>query len=292
MSNERLNFYYDPVRDGYNTDLWKTLGGAPASTGTALRLNAASTIGYADIFKGEQTMAVKVPSNPNAFLTGGAGATAVIATWNAVSDGEFSITIDGVARDIIGLDFSLAGDMDAVAAIIQAGIRAVTLASEICVWDTDHFVIIAVSAITVTSAVAGGTGTDISGAGATAFMDSDVGNGVVTDAADREFGLEQISAGAKLSFKISDGVLTCESAYQGNTSSVSISWNSPWVGVNTLFQIKWTGFSAEFLINGVQVAFISDSSVPKIPLSSFIRNTSADNMDVSYIETMSVQGYI
>ena len=166
MSNERINFYYDPARQGYDTALWKTITGAPTSTGTALRFNAAKAIGYADLFKADVTIAANIPVVPQAFLTGGANATADIPTWNAVLDGEFTISTDGVSVDVIGLDFSTALDMDAIAGIIQVGLRAATGKKETVVWSIDHFVIIAISSISVTSSVPLGAGTNISGAGA------------------------------------------------------------------------------------------------------------------------------
>lgn len=307
MSNERINFYYDPARQGYDTALWKTITGAPASTGTALRFTSAKAIGYADLFKSDVTFAAITPTVPNAFLTGDTGATAVIATWNAVLDGEFAITVDGVTRNILGLDFSLAADMDAVAAIIQVGLRAATGKLETVVWSTDHFVITSISAITVTSAIALGGGTDISGAGAADFMDADVGNGVVTAASDREFGLEQITAAARIFFKIKSGVFSCESLFNGKSSSTVVAWNSAWTAAKTLFTIKWTGFSIEFLINGVVVATVggytgmsgfsgvsgrSDDAIPNIALSTFVDNNSADNFDISYLEVQNTQGYM
>lgn len=120
-----------------------------------------------------------------AFLTGDTGATAVVATWNAVTNGSFRITIDGTLRNVLNLNFASAVDMDDVAAIIQAGIRNLTKSFETVVWSTNRFIITSAnrtstSAITVTSAA--GSGTDISGAGGTDFMDCDTGNGVVTNA--------------------------------------------------------------------------------------------------------------
>ena len=123
-----------------------------------------------------------------AFLTGGSSATSVVATWTAVTDGEFAITIDGTAYDITEIDFSSGiTTMDDVAAKIQEAIRLETEGSETCVWSTDHFVItsgsaLSNSAITVTSAVSGGTGTDISGVAATPFLDAESGQGTVTNA--------------------------------------------------------------------------------------------------------------
>ena len=121
-----------------------------------------------------------------ATLTGGTNALATVADWKLVTDGEFSITIDGVARDITGIDFSGCGDMIQVASTLQTAIRAVTSGSEIVDWDTDHFIIksedwtTVASAITETSTYGAGAGTDISGAGASNYLDCDSGNGVVT----------------------------------------------------------------------------------------------------------------
>jgi hypothetical protein len=131
------------------------------------------------------TTATTVP----AYLTGGNGATAVVATWNACTGaaaGEFVMTVDGVVRTITGLDFVACLTMADVAAVIQAGIRLATGLLETCVWSVDHFVITStstdpfVSEVSEASTVPAGTGTDISGAGGTAFMDSDVGHGIPT----------------------------------------------------------------------------------------------------------------
>lgn len=114
-----------------------------------------------------------------AFLTGGNAPETNVAIWDSVNDGEFRITIDGVVRDITGLDFQTppVTSMAEVAAVIQTGIRAATGSTETCTWSGTEFVISSVdttasSAITVTSAVPAGTGTDISGAGS-AYMDCD-----------------------------------------------------------------------------------------------------------------------
>jgi hypothetical protein len=85
-----------------------------------------------------------------------------LATWNAISDGEFAITVDGTPQDVTGLDFSLDASMTEIAAAIDAGLSGAS-----CAWDTDHFLITsattgASSTLTVTSAVSGGAGTDIS----------------------------------------------------------------------------------------------------------------------------------
>jgi len=119
-----------------------------------------------------------------AYLTGGTGATAVVATWQSVTDGSFKITIDGTLYTIKEIDFSSVTTMDDVASTIQTAIRNATESTETCVWSTDHFIIHSVdetssSAITETSTTAG---TDISGGGATAYMDADVVHGTITSA--------------------------------------------------------------------------------------------------------------
>jgi len=126
----------------------------------------------------------------SAYLLGGTSATTVVATWNAVTDGAFQITIDGVAISVTGIDFTTPTTMALVAATIQTALRLATGGSEVVLFDTafSRFVIIS-GKITSSSAIskltAGASGTDISGAGATAFMDADAGasNEVVVDAA-------------------------------------------------------------------------------------------------------------
>lgn len=405
--DERINFYYDPARQGYDTTLWKTTTGTPTVASNKIRLNAAKILGYGDLYKAETTFKINVPSAPvdaklisgtaatavvatwaavsdgefaitidgtaydvtaidfssvttmpevadaiqtaittatsgsetcvwSAVLTGGTAATAVVATWEAVTDGEFAVTVDGTGVEVAGLDFSGVATMDEVAAIIQVGLRAATSGTETVVWSTDHFIITALNSvtvlstvaapagtdisgagattfmdaetavgtasnkftitsttsITVASAVSGGSGTDISGAGATTFMDAETAVGTATQGSDREFGLEQVSLNAKLSFKITGSKLTCECLYDGVSSSTEVDWETAWTATDTEFTIKWRGFDAEFIIGDYRRALINDTSVPKKALSQFIRNTSADNMDVAYIQTNNVQGYI
>ena len=117
-----------------------------------------------------------------AYLTGGTSVTAWGALWTGVTDGSFRISIDGTTYDITGLDFSTDSNHTEAATRIETALRTLTGGLETCIYDTDHFVISSVnttssSAITVCSAV--GSGTDISGAGATDYMDCD--SGTVTD---------------------------------------------------------------------------------------------------------------
>ena len=119
-----------------------------------------------------------------AFLTWWVWATSVIATRQAITNGSFRITINGTQRDITWLNFSTDTTMDMIASRIQTAIRALTSSLETVVWSTNKFIISSVnttsiSAITVASAQ--WTGTDISWAWATNFLDCDTWNGVVTN---------------------------------------------------------------------------------------------------------------
>jgi hypothetical protein len=122
-----------------------------------------------------------------AYLTGGNSAEALYSTWYFVINGSFRFTIDGVARNIDGINFTGVTSMNDVAAKIQAAIRVVTTGLEVVAWSTNHFVITSglttvSSAITELSTSTGTVGTDISGLGAANWMDGDVGNGTATAA--------------------------------------------------------------------------------------------------------------
>lgn len=108
----------------------------------------------------------------------------VVAVWGGITDGSFRITIDGAPYNIDGIDFTGVANMDGVAAVIQKAVRDETGSTETVVWDTDHFVITTVAgddnSITVLETSTGTVGTDISGAGASDWMDGDTGNGEVT----------------------------------------------------------------------------------------------------------------
>lgn len=96
-----------------------------------------------------------------------------MATWNAITDGEFSLLINGTAFDATGMDFSVAADMDAVAAIIQAKIRTYVaggagFTAATVVWSSTLFQFIvtsgstgATSTVTYFDNVDGGYGTSI-----------------------------------------------------------------------------------------------------------------------------------
>lgn len=96
---------------------------------------------------------------------------ATLASWQAITDGEFGIDIDGGTVDVAGLDFSTITSLDDVATVIGTGLGA----NGDCVFLVNRFIINsgttgASSTITVLKTVVVPAGTDISGSG---FIDGD-----------------------------------------------------------------------------------------------------------------------
>lgn len=95
-------------------------------------------------------------------------------TFAAVSDGYFTISLDGASEEVGPCDFSTATDFDDVATIITTAMSAGT-----CVYDatdSDNFIFTSGTTgddSTVSALTAGITGTDISGAGFLNGLDSD-----------------------------------------------------------------------------------------------------------------------
>lgn len=104
-----------------------------------------------------------------AFFVG--GDLPAYTAFTSVSNGSFTISIDGDEQDITGLDFSLATDLDDVAAVIQTALQAVatggyTSATAVVVNNTLRITSGTTgdaSTITVLTPVSPATGTDISG---------------------------------------------------------------------------------------------------------------------------------
>lgn len=139
------------------------------------------------VLQAKNTLSTRSTYTP-AYLTGGTNAQGNYVLWTVVTDGSFRITIDGTAHNIDGITFVGNTSMDDVAATIQTAIRTTTGGSETVVWSTDHFVITSgdatsSSAIAVLETSTGTVGTDISGAGASDWLDCDSGNGTITEKA-------------------------------------------------------------------------------------------------------------
>ena len=81
--------------------------------------------------------------------------SAVLAGYQAIDDGGFDISIDGVNRQISGLDFTAAASMAAVAAIIQTRLQA-ALAATKCTWDAANARFVVTSPSTGQTSAVGG----------------------------------------------------------------------------------------------------------------------------------------
>lgn len=60
MANQYFNFYYDPVRQGYDTDTWTTLSGVPVVAANKLSLTNAGILHFADILRGDVSFKINI----------------------------------------------------------------------------------------------------------------------------------------------------------------------------------------------------------------------------------------
>ena len=102
----------------------------------------------------------------------------------------------------------------------------------------------------------------------------------------RLFGFYQLTNWSFIGFNITDAVFKAQIVDSSWTSTLSneITWNNDWTAVVTKFRVHWTGFDAKFYIWDTQVAAISDIEKIKYPLSIYINNVNADNLDLSSIQ--------
>jgi hypothetical protein len=101
-----------------------------------------------------------------------------LAAWQAVTDGEFKISVDGVEISVTGLDFSSITALDEIVDTINA----VFLGRCVAIYDSKADVVSFISPTpglngSVTVLTAGAAGTDISGAG---FLNGLTGTGTAT----------------------------------------------------------------------------------------------------------------
>lgn len=107
-------------------------------------------------------------------LIGGgvSAANQLIGAWTGISSGSFTANVNAAgAQNITGLNFTAQTNLNGVAAIIQAGLRAIATGGyTLCtfVWDANNQRFVFTSGTTGTSStvaflVAGGGGTDITG---------------------------------------------------------------------------------------------------------------------------------
>lgn len=122
-----------------------------------------------------------------AYMTGGTSAEQTIALWDSVTDGSFRLTLDGVTLNVTGINFTGITTMAQVASTIQTKLRTACGTTPTVVWSTNKFIITSSvttssSAVSVLTTSTASVGTDISGAGAGTWMDSESGRGTATAA--------------------------------------------------------------------------------------------------------------
>lgn len=61
MSNKYTNFYYDPLREGFDLSVWRVIDGEPMVGANQLRLSMASITHYGDLWRGDVTMNLNIP---------------------------------------------------------------------------------------------------------------------------------------------------------------------------------------------------------------------------------------
>jgi len=176
MSNQYYNFYYDPIRQGYDLNTWSTITGTPVVVSNQLKLDNASVIHFADMLRADATFSVKV-STP------------------------------------------VAGDAS-------------------------------------------------------------------------KFGFYDLNQLCGLGFEIADDVFIAKSFTPEKTTSTTLVWDTAWNNINTQFGIIWEAGRVIFKINGATVATISDTSVPNSALNLYLISTSANALNLKYINVKGVQNLI
>lgn len=162
-----------------------------AGSGITITLRNSGANEYLEISAPASALITTHETYTPAYLTGGSSAESNVALWDSISDGSWRQTINGMTYNFDGTNFTathpdgIVTDMHGVAERIQSKIRSVTGGLETCTWETDHLLITSAdttssSEVSVTSTSTGTVGTDISGAGASDWMDCDTGNGTET----------------------------------------------------------------------------------------------------------------
>lgn len=174
---ERIRFYSD-------------LDGVTADWGSTTEVVAAATAYFAQQPKPTSlAVSVRFETAQSAELRGGGSSETTVATWEAITDGSFTISIDGVEEDITAIDFTGDTTLDLVAATIEAKIQAVaaggyTLAT--CTHDGTRFFITSgttgsTSTISFLTTTSPASGTDI-----VSMLDMASGNATKSDGVDAE----------------------------------------------------------------------------------------------------------
>ena len=87
MSNQYINFSYNPARDGFSTSTWRELYGTVSLVGGKLDFNKAAIIHFGDILRGDITYSLNIPAPLN-----GVDTTFGLILYSKGSHAYFSIT--------------------------------------------------------------------------------------------------------------------------------------------------------------------------------------------------------
>jgi hypothetical protein len=195
-----------------------------------------------------------------------------LSVWQAVTDGEFAITVDGSPAVAVSLDFSSVTSLDDVATVIDT---AITLYAS-CYFLANRFNIRSKSVgssstISLLSTVGGGLGTDISGAG---FLDGDTPYSVVTPGGSY---LSQGCGSVATSAKLISGDFTEDNL------TPELAWNT--LGLIGEFQITIDGVNTQAVVDLSdafttmdQVAFAINTQVPN---GTVIWNSSTSRFEIT-----------
>lgn len=119
----------------------------------------------------------------------------------------------------------------------------------------------------------------------------------------RMFGLASSGEGSFIGFIITEDVFAIYSADgKGNTKNEVVSFDAAWAATPIDFEVRWRGTYADFFINGVPVVTpsnpdgstyrINDIAIPKGPLSIYIHNGNADDMELVNLKAKNIQSFI
>jgi hypothetical protein len=111
MSNQYFSFYYDPLRQGYDSNTWNTILGVPTVVNNQLTFKAAAAQHFADILRGDAifNISISAPAAGDDIQVGFMGQNgASYAYFNIVDEVLTAETSDGVTTKTVTIPWSTA----------------------------------------------------------------------------------------------------------------------------------------------------------------------------------------